>query len=297
MVRVIKKIVKGKEYLYLEHSIRIEGVIKKKTRYLGKIIPDNINEVIDQFYYDVFAEKWQNPLNQVRINYSKERNKMTSSTYEKYLNDFMVRFTYHTNRIEGSTLSLRETADLLDEGITPGNKPVNDVKEAETHKKVFFTMIGDNSDLSFDKVLLWHHSLFSNTKFDIAGSVRNTAVAISGSNFVPPPAIALDAFLDEFFDWCNKNKEEIHPVILAALVHVKFVSIHPFVDGNGRISRLMMNHVLHHNDYPMLFFQYHNRRGYYRSLERSQAKDQDYIFVQYVIRRYVKYYERYLKDK
>ncbi|MBU4493217.1 MAG: Fic family protein, partial [Nanoarchaeota archaeon] len=80
----------------------------------------------------------------------------------------------------------------------------------------------------------------------------------------------------------------------AALVHLKFVTIHPFSDGNGRISRLIMNFVLNRHGYPLLNISYEKRTGYYNALERAQIKKQDNIFVQWFFRRYVKEYKRYL---
>ena len=90
------------------------------------------------------------------------------------------------------------------------------------------------------------------------------------------------------------NKNDIHPVELAALVHLKFVTIHPFGDGNGRISRLMMNFVLNYNKYPMLDIPYEGRNSYYNALERSQTKNSDDIFIQWFIRNYIKENKRYL---
>ena len=104
----------------------------------------------------------------------------------------------------------------------------------------------------------------------------------------------LDFLLIEFFDWYVKNKNKIHPVELAALVHFKFVSIHPFSDGNGRISRLMMNFVLKDNDFPLMDISYEKRTSYYNALERSNMKNDENIFIQWFFRRYAKEYEGYL---
>ncbi len=92
----------------------------------------------------------------------------------------------------------------------------------------------------------------------------------------------------EFFIWYDRNKAKIHPVQLAALVHLKLVTLHPFADGNGRISRLMMNFVLHKNDFPMLNIPYEKRAGYYTALEGSQTKKQEDIFLQWFFKRYLK---------
>ena len=105
----------------------------------------------------------------------------------------------------------------------------------------------------------------------------------------------LDIELREFFEWYNKNKDKLNPVELAALVHLKFVSIHPFGDGNGRISRLMMNFVLQKHNYPMLDIPYEKRNSYYTALERSQIKRDNAPFLNWFFRRYLKEYGKLLK--
>jgi Fic family protein len=147
-------------------------------------------------------------------------------------------------------------------------------------------MLDYKKDLSLQIVLYWHKKLFESTKSDIAGKIRQHQVTISGSKFVPPFPAEIYPLLRELFKWYDKNKSKnkLHPVALAALVHLKFVTIHPFTDGNGRISRLMMNFVLHKHAFP-----------YYNALERAQVKKQDNIFVQWFFRRYVKEHKRYLK--
>lgn len=172
---------------------------------------------------------------------------------------------------------------------------MEDIKEAETHKKVFYEMLEHKKDLSLQIVLYWHKKLFENTKQDIAGKIRIHQVAISGSKFVPPFPAELNTLLKEFFDWYNKNKDKLQPVELAALVHLKFVTIHPFSDGNGRISRLMMNFVLNRHGYPMLNIPYDKRTSYYNALERAQVKKNELIFLQWFFRRYLKDYKRYAK--
>ena len=218
---------------------------------------------------------------------------MPKTAKEKYIQNFMITFTYDTNRIEGSTLSLKETARLLERGITPKNKPIEDVKETEAHKEVFYEMMGYKKDLNLNTILHWHRLLFRNTKEDIAGKIRKHSVAVSGSKTEFPFPAELDTLLREFFRWYNKNKEKLHPVELSALVHLKFVSVHPFSDGNGRISRLIMNFVLHKYRHPMMNIHYSNRDSYYTALERAQVNEKDYIFVQYLIKRYISEYRKF----
>jgi Fic family protein len=288
MVTIGKKKIGKNTYFVLEHSIREGSRIIKKEKYLGKEVPSNINELKAQFFNEIYRERWIKELEIIKSKYADEQEKTPASAKEKEMESFAVNFTYNTQRIEGSTLTLKETANLLEEGITPNDKPLNDVKEAEAHKKVFLEMMSLEKEVDLSAVLHWHKTLFEQTKPDIAGKIRKHGVAIARSRFKPPYPVELEILLHDFFRWYQKNKKKIHPVELAALVHLKFVTIHPFSDGNGRISRLMMNYVLHRFNYPLLDIPYINRTSYYNALERSQVKGNDIIFIQWFIKRYVK---------
>jgi Fic family protein len=291
MVTIRKKTVEENSYFYLEHSFRKDGKVEKKELYLGKEIPKDIEKIKKEFISEIYNETWLNQLDKIKENYSREQKKTPDSAKEKEIENFMIKFTYNTQRIEGSKLTLRDTANLLEKGETP-KKLLRDIKEAEAHKKVFYEMLKYSKDLNLQIVLQWNKTLLSETKPDIAGKIRNHGVAISGSKFIPPLAIELDILLKEFFDWYSKNKGKLHPVALSALVHLKFVTIHPFSDGNGRISRLMINFILNKNGFPMLDIPYVNRNGYYTALERSQVKKDEKIFLQWFFKRYLKEYKR-----
>ena len=110
---------------------------------------------------------------------------------------------------------------------------------------------------------------------------------------MPPSPVEVQPLLREFFRWYNKNKSSLHPVELAAAVHLRFVTVHPFADGNGRMSRLLMNFVLQKHVFPLLNIQYEDRRSYYNALERSQIKNVDSIFIQWFFKRYLKEHSAY----
>ncbi len=293
MVTIKKKIIKGKEYFYLEHSLREGSEIKKKELYLGTEIPKNIELIKKELMKEIYQEQWHKALDKIKKGFSQESKSMPKAMRKKALETFMVRFTYDTQRIEGSTLTLRETANLLERNITPKEKPLRDVKEAEAHKKVFYEMVGYKKDLSLNITLQWHKKLFNNTKPAIAGRIRTHGVAISGSRFVPPSPVEVAPLLQDFFRWYAKNKDKNHPVELAALVHLKLVTIHPFGDGNGRITRLLMNFILKKYNYPLLDISYENRNSYYNALERSQMKNKEHIFVLWFTKKYIKENKKY----
>lgn len=294
MVTLKERHIGKQSYYYLEHSIRDGANMRKKEIYLGKSIPKDIENLKRQFILDLKKDRWYPLFDRIKANFSKELKSMPHSAKEKNLESFAVRFTYDTQRIEGSTLTLRETADLLERGIAP-NRPMRDIREAEAHKWVFDEMLDSEKGLSLQLVLYWHKRLFEESKPDIAGRIRSHQVIISGSKFIPPFPSEIYPLLKEFFSWYDRNKAAINPVELAALAHVKFVTIHPFADGNGRVSRLIMNFVLAKHKLPLLDIHYENRGGYYTALERAHLKRDDEIFVRWFFRRYVKEYRKYIK--
>jgi len=292
----IKKQIKGNQtYYYLEHSLREGKKVQKKQKYLGKELPKNLEDIKKEFISELYKDKWLKDIDSIKKNFLQEQKIMPKSAKEKQKQTFAIKFTYNSQKIEGSTLTLKETANLLERGITPASKPIRDVKEAEAHEKVFYEMLWNKKDLNFQTVLYWNKILLGQTNPDIAGKIRSHQVAIAMSKFMPPMPLELDTLLHEFFKEYNKIKGKIHPVELAALVHLKFVTIHPFADGNGRISRIMMNFVLNKYKFPLLDIPYEKRAGYYNALERSQTKNQDHIFLQWFFRRYIQEHKTYLK--
>lgn len=296
-MRIGKKTIKGKTYYYLEHATREKGKRTTKAKYLGVELPKDIDRIKREFAFELDKEKWFDGFEEIRRNYKAELESTPESARLKELREFSVRFTYNSQRIEGSTLTLRETSQLLDDRVSPSGKPIEDSKEAEAHQAVFLEMLKLKTDLSLRLVQDWNWKIFKETKPDIAGQIRRHGVRIGGSRFVPPSPVELQPMLNEFFGWCYRNRLSLNPVEFAALVHLKFVTIHPFSDGNGRIGRLMMNFALHKHGYPMLNIEYSRRASYYHSLERSQLSGQERPFTNWFFRRYMREHRGFLRSQ
>lgn len=296
MVRVSRRTAQGRTYLYLEHSYREGGEVRKKEVYLGRSLPSDIEARKKAFLSDIYRAKWHPLLEEIRLGFAKDRRRTPATARDRNLAAFGVQFTYDTQRIEGSTLTLRETADLLERGLTPA-RPLRDVREAEAHIGVFRGMLRERRDLSLGLVLRWHRDLFRGTRPDIAGRIREHSVAISGSRFTPPMPVELQPLLRDFFREYARERSRMHPVELAALVHLRLATIHPFSDGNGRVARLLTNFVLHRHGCPMVNIPYAGRGAYYTALERAQTKRMDRVFVRWLLRRYVKEHRRYLRPE
>ena len=294
MASIRERVRNDKRYYYLVYSYKVEGKVKKRECYLGTSVPEDIERIKAEFMDEVKRERWFNDFDHIKTGYSEHMKGLPPTARDKEVETFATRFTYNTNRIEGSRLTLMETAELLERGVTPGGRSIDDVKEAEAHRDAFYEMLEYGKDLSMQTVLYFHKRVFESTKADIAGKLREHPVMISGSKFAPPLPVEVYPLLSEFFKWYKKAKSKVHPVELAALVHLRLVTIHPFTDGNGRVSRLMMNLVMAKAGFPMLDIPYEKRGGYYRALERAQTREEGTIFLHWFFRRYMAQNKRYL---
>ena len=292
MVSIIKRKKGNNNYYYLKHTTRK----RQKEKYLGTTIPKNIEDIKRDFLLNFYREEWLPQLEEI-FNYNKKSQKqIPKSILKKLLESFSINFTYHSQKIEGSTLTLKETSYLLAEGITPSRKPQSDMIEAKQHQKIFFEMLEHKKKISLNTILYWHEKFFEQTDTNIAGQTRRYPIEVRGSKFEFPFWDEVPGLLKEFFMWYNKNKDKVHPVELAALVHFKFVSIHPFGDGNGRISRLLMNCVLDEKKYPMVIIEYKDRLAYYSVLEKSQLENNPFYFVRWLVNLYIKKNQELIKQ-
>jgi len=204
------------------------------------------------------------------------------------LNDYFEEvYTYDSTTIEGNTLTLQETALVLNKGITIGGKTLREHFEIINHKEAidYIKEIIKNSE-SFNKKILLdiHYLILKNIDADNAGKYRNIDVYISGSTHKPPIFLQVQELMDEYFEFYEKNKDVVHPVILATEMHERLVTIHPFVDGNGRTSRLIMNLILLQNGYPITNISSKNelREDYYNCLMTAQTKNEKELFYKFI---------------
>lgn len=296
MVNIIKKKVSGKEYYYLSYSYRENNKVNNISKAIGKDFPEyeELARIKESFCYDIFKKVWMPKIEKMTKKYRERFDLLPKPIQLKDLRTFGVRFTHNTNRIEGSTLTLREVAVVVDEPNIPINKPANDIIEAKSHMSVYEEMITNNRDVDWELILDWHEKIFELTKPEIAGIIRQYSIQISRSKYVPPMG-GVEYLLDNFLNWFNENKDKLHPVYLACMMHFRFVSIHPFGDGNGRICRILMNYILFNNKYPMFDIEYKIRQSYYNALENANLKEDDMIFIGWFCKRYIKANEKYLK--
>ncbi|KLE08160.1 cell division protein Fic [Aliarcobacter butzleri L355] len=183
--------------------------------------------------------------------------------------DLVLRWTYHSNAIEGNTLTLKETKVAL-EGITIGGKTLREHFEAINHKDAILFMedLAQKEDrLSEYSIKQIHSLILKNIDDENKGKYRTTNVIISGAEHKPPQSFEVQSQMQEFIKKYNENITKLHPIELASFIHIEFVKIHPFVDGNGRTSRLLMNLELIKAGFPPVVIELEDRLEYYKALD------------------------------
>ncbi len=190
---------------------------------------------------------------------------ITLSSYEK---DFELTFTHNSTAIEGNTLTLMETKVVLEDGISVGGKELREIYEVVNHKKAYRYVkrcIAEGKPLSETIVKDIHAILTEN--IIIGGIYRNQEVRISGAGHTPPAGNEMYRQIKDFYSDLDWKKKALNPIEYAAWTHAEFVRIHPFIDGNGRTSRLIMNYQLMAAKFLPVSIAKENRLDYYNALE------------------------------
>ena len=210
-----------------------------------------------------------------------------------------LEYTFESNRIEGNTMTLRETDLVINEGLTISGKSMREHLETINHQEAIAyikDLMKRNTQLNEREVLCIHNLILRGINPDDAGKYRKVQVMIKGSSHLPPQPFMVAKEMEDFFIWYETNKKRLHPVILAAELHERLVTIHPFIDGNGRSSRLVMNLILLQHGYVIANIKgdYENRMQYYNALEVAQTKNNKDDFLMFIAQIEKESLERYL---
>ncbi|MCA9428447.1 MAG: Fic family protein [Candidatus Omnitrophica bacterium] len=187
--------------------------------------------------------------------------------------DLVVRWTYHSNAIEGNTLTLKETKVAL-EGVTIGGKSLREHFEAINHRDAIAyveAVVENREPFSAHMIRNLHALILKNIDDANAGVWRKYNVTIAGADHTPPEALEVPQLMDRFIEWHEEQSTELHPVELAARTHTDFVGIHPFVDGNGRSARLLMNLDLMRAGFPPVILPVESRLAYYEAIDKAHV--------------------------
>jgi Fic family protein len=303
MVYIYKKTAGNKGYYYLRISERKgKRIISKDIAYLGSSIDEarkaldslpkykekirkaykTLNKFLESNHYleranalklkkNDFLENKQSEIEACKIHYNAVFQKRDELTKKEILKNFVIEFAFNTTSIEGNTITLQEARNLLEEGMTPKNKTLREIHDLQNTEKVFFNLLETNEELSHEFIIKIHSGLMEN--IDARKGYRTTDVRVIKANFKATPAPYVKTDMDLLLKWYNKNKNAFHPLVLATIFHHKFEKIHPFMDGNGRTGRMLMNYIVIQNDYPLIVIHKKTRAEYLETLGKADKSD------------------------
>lgn len=207
----------------------------------------------------------------------KQLNKLrpiSATALQKIKEQFEIEMTYNSNAIEGNSLTLKETFWVIKEGLTIKGKPLKDHLEATNHKEALdflYDVIDKESKNTISEHFIrqLHQLVVKDSQNDIAGKYRDGDVYISGADHKPPSFLDVPSLMRELISWLHKSQKTHNAIELAALLHHKLTHIHPFWDGNGRTSRLVMNILILEAGYPLAIILKNDRKRYYRVLAEA----------------------------
>lgn len=278
----------GRKYYYRVKSIRIGNKVRKERVYLGVNLGKedlkkkekeadkklNVLEVI-------LTKEEEDFLSTIKKEFSEEPRENYENRYEA----FCSLFTYDSTGIEGNTLTLLETSHLLFEGIVPKEKSLREIHEIINHKKAFDFILDYKEDITKAFILELHRLVVINTlRQDLVSQIgRYRTVQVFVGRSIPPNPSEVPNQMARLLRWYSTNKKKLHPLVLASYFHSEFEKVHPFVDGNGRVGRLLMNFIFYRNKFPMINIPKKRRFKYYEALQNAQYKNNIRGFVKFLI--------------
>ena len=200
---------------------------------------------------------------------------------------YRIGLTYSSNALEGNSLTESETKVVIEDGLTIEGKPLRDVYEAVGHAHAYdyiHTLAASKALEELD-ILELHRLFYEKIDGEKAGHYRTVPVFISGSKYAVSPPARIESDMKKFVKWFNDNEHKLPTPEFAALAHQKFVFIHPFIDGNGRVARLILNLALIRGEYTIALIPAILRHEYVQSLEMSHKTPQ--AFVDFIAERII----------
>lgn len=219
---------------------------------------------------------------------------------EKLMDYYKIEYTFDSNKIEGNTMTLKETALVVEKGLTISGKSVREHFEVVNHAEaveMLFELVDKKSILNEFTLKQLHSLILRGIDKENASKYRDVNVRVSGSKHLPPEPFLLNSLMDDYFLFYKKNKSSMHPVILASEMHERLVTIHPFIDGNGRTARLVMNLILLQAGYPItnISSENTNKLKYYEALEIAQTNHDKNEFIEFIFYQVINALEDFIR--
>jgi len=279
------RLVNGKKQNYLVENSRKKGKWVKKSKFIGygNIPKKELIQMKKDLElglklnknYKYLTHEQVAKLEYLKQVYFDKLNLLSKEEFEKFENSFFTELTYNSNAIEGSSLSLQETNLIINENLTPNGKSLREIFEVKNHMKALEFIKSYRKDLDELFILRLHYIIMTNISKTFAGRYRENPVRIFGGDVKFPDYEYVPQLVKNLIYWYKNNKKNYHPFELAIIFSMKLVTIHPFVDGNGRVSRIVMNFILQKNRYSWINVYNKQRASYLKAVRK--ANDEDYL--------------------
>ncbi len=302
MTFISEKKINGKKRKYLEKSIRLpDNTVKKISVYLKdgaelKIAEKELQAFVtfDVDNYgttQIFTEKDFKRIEDIRLGYKKIISSLTVNQINDIIDRFTVNFTYETNAIEGSSLTLKDVTIIIKEGNTIRGKELREIYETVNTRDAIDLLFRKKPRLNAKSILNLHTML-----------VKNTGVSFGYKKF---PNFLLNRYvqttkpekvkeeMNSLIEWYHQTKN-IHPLQKAGIFHGRFEKIHPFEDGNGRVGRLLINLILLEHRYPPLIIRKTQRIAYFNALEAFDNNHPDRL-LRFLVEKYKDTYDKFFR--
>jgi len=305
MAYIYKRKTSSGEYYYLRTSVRKGNrVISKNVAYLGNSLEKakiKLSELkghdkeirknkrkIDRFFESEYyinkarSKKYkknellgelQNEIEACKIHFDSKFIKEHKLTRDDIWLDFLVLYSQNSVAIEGNTITVPQARDLIINRVTPNNKDLREVYDLENHKRLFFSLFGSKKSINEKLIQEIHNQLMEN--IDSRKGYRTRDVRVVGGfgrGFKTTTHTYISTDMKKLLEWYEDNKNKLHPIVLSAIFHHKFESIHPFFDGNGRTGRMILNYMLMLHGYPPVIIKNKLRSEYYNALRSVTAE-------------------------
>ena len=279
---------------------RIEGAVKVGNSWnipidAGKPVDKRIIKPDDNKFIIDLDDNYFDEVDSLKRELDSKR-PIPKETLKSLRESINLEWTYNSNGIEGNTLTLRETQVVL-EGITVGGKSIKEHLEAINHEKAILfldDLVKDNEPISEWNIKNIHQLILKDIDNENAGRYRKENVTIKGATHIPPDYLKVPELMEKLILTYN-TWSEYHPIIQAALLHGELVKIHPFVDGNGRTSRLLMNLDLMNSGYNPVIIKKESRLKYYEALDKAHTTGNYTDFVKLVTKLEIEMLKKYLE--
>ncbi len=312
-----KKIIKGKPHYYLERNLRLgkkqwktfsvyagpKKPTKLQLKKLEKQLESKINEYVrrsilkpDTKFID---RKTALALERIKNDYSEMLTEYSKKKLEDYLRRQREIFITNTNTIEGSRITLEQTKKILKTAKTfkSGDRDEIEVINMKNALEIYEDFLDKKTDLSERFILMLHMAILKGISGyeKHVGTWREVNVFIRGSRYFFPEWRKIPKLMKELMEWYHCEKDNLHPVELASRFHARFVTIHPFADGNGRMARLLMNYILQLNSFPFTDIPFVKRDEYFDCQEKAHFRKYK-PFIDFLVKEMISQFKEFKKS-